>query len=491
MRFAPFLLLTLLACRQDPAPDWVDAYERDPGSTLERVAALEDPVEQEAAVMVLSEHWPGRLRALCDDLGDPGVQRRCLRLNIRTHLRTPDPVTEEPVEELLRPGAGPAHELIPLPARRPTPFPDVQADPGDCEAGDPAFHTCLELEGIDAARNGDLETAVARCRASAESIWRQECAFVVADKLPRSDDRLEQALSLCEMSGPFFTKCFAHQVPPSLPLRTRADAVDPDLYRDLVQSAQAIHRWWGTDQGRPLALTVDLYWSIVAAALYEERARLVGNPFDHLPPDAHPHLRSAIALRAATEEAPLDAAREAVARRSQDETPYEATGARRVKLLDVSRLRSRWECDLPGEEDLPAIYLLGLGPGRRPVSKDPEVDLLLASIPAMATQLPRTLESLGALARNPHPRVAWYAVMTLTPVAPNHAAVREARRSDDPLLEARTRVAQCETPWREVHEQRLPTGPPPSSGGQPPEPEGPPVRPNRDQAPQPPKSASQ
>lgn len=452
-------LLLALCCSSPSETDWVEAYARDPEGTRKQVLALEDPIRQEAAILTLSEAHPGRFRKLCAELTEANVRDRCERINARPHLaRVAEDRPEEPEPEI-RPGGGPLRPIIPLPDDLPPPWPQVDPDPGPCDPDSARFHTCLEMEAIRAAEHGDVALGAARCRSTQDVLWRDECFFRIGESLPSGPDRLEVLTDVCRASESFFTECLAHGITRALPENARARSADPEDYAVLVQGADTLAGAWPDEHADVRALAVDLYWSLVGLHLYRADGEGVGNPFDHLPPAAHGHLRDNLARLYREHEDPLGAVREAMARRV--ESPAGDPPRRRVP--DLKGLDGLWWCDAPGEEQIPAQFLFGMGCGRRPADPDPEIDLRMSVLTVVATRKPAPLELLLEHLDHDHPRIRWTAARLLGQMVPGHPGLKQAADDPHPLVQGRAEPVKC-AGKRPILGSR-PRGAPPAGGG--------------------------
>ena len=428
MARVPVLLTSLVAlgCGSDPAPapadDYVARFPDDPHGVRADVLALEDPVAQEVAVVALVEAFPGETASLCTDLPTGPVRTRCERFNTRPHLWTPPPLSPAGPGLPLTPrlASGPSNQRLLLPAGE---LPALAADGGGCA---PGAAVCLEQEAEDLAQRGQVDAAASRCAAIAEGKGQQDCFFRAAEALPAGPEDYAGGVALCQRAGAFAPECHAHVV---LKLSDGVGArLSAATNASATTRAEAIEAAWANSDPAFGALAADQFWSTYlhwAVVPAPETLRGV-----ELPPAAGPHLR---ALRAFAVSGADEVAGAAEAWRVDTGPPVPPASAEAVVQLDL------WQADLPGEGEVPAVFLAAVAGGRRPISEDPATDQLLAVLEVLARQRPPALEAVAAHVAHADPLVRWTVARTLGWRAPDHPARAELLDDPDPLVRQRAR----------------------------------------------------
>ncbi|MFT5679638.1 MAG: hypothetical protein ACI8RZ_000542, partial [Myxococcota bacterium] len=286
------------ACTQAPPPadQRQDAiltlWPEDPVAATELIDALPDPIEVVAVITRLTEAHPGETRPLCRRL-DGDARRRCRRLNQRPHLTAEIP---PPATPRAAPGPSTVHILpdVPLPFAGVVALPAIQ-----CE-GVEEPRSCRSQLATAAAMDGDIETAVGLCRGMPGAVrWQHECTFQAAEKVINAMrfDRLSDAGEMCLASEDFAAHCLAHltatlsrQAPP-------ASSPISQPWAESLEAAALLNEHWRTQDPVFAQWAQARLWAEVLFLSYARSPRVVGNPLDHLPPIARPHVHAAAAIR--------------------------------------------------------------------------------------------------------------------------------------------------------------------------------------------------
>ncbi len=410
-------MLLLWSCVQALSPadqrqeDILSRWATDPAAATQMIDALPAPAESIAVITLLTEAHPGETRALCQRL-DGDARRRCRRLNMRPHL-----TAETPPPAQARTASGPStvHILPDIP----DPLADVSALPAEqcSDAVEP--RSCRSHLATEAAKTGDIRAAVGLCRGMPGALrWKHECAFQAAEKVINTIrfDRLEAAGEACMAAGDFAAHCLAHltatlsrQAPPASSPITKP-------WQEVIEIAAALDTYWAPQDPQFAEWSVARLWAEVLFLSYSRSPRVVGNPLDHLPPAARPHIHAAAATRM------LHLARDrsgsltdwqvrlADALEARVAVPFPLSGPPMV-LLPVDH----WPADRPGDERIPATF----APGniRRPTSDDIATDQTLALLEAAARCDPPLEDLLIEASASPDETIQWSARRLLAAVA--------------------------------------------------------------------------
>lgn len=402
-RLSMWATLLLLAC--GAPPDYAALWATDPAASRDAIQTLTDPLEREAAVFSILELYPEASTELCALLPPgPGLDR-CEKLRARPHLWTPATQRAPARQDRTR---------LKLPDSMTRRFAGVQADRGDCIESD---YACLNEAARALSARGELESAAARCRASADARWQQECYFAAAEAAPEGPDRAQDSLSLCAGAASYMEMCVGHAL---LGLQSDDLAVAP-------ARARALEAALGEHAGPIVAL----FWCQAAHRLLERQPAQFSQARALWGEAAAPHLRSAVALSVAGEPDPM-AAYEAVF--AGGDPPQLRLGA------DRATERLLWHRDFPGEEAIAAIPMLHNGADRRATAADGALDGRLAVLSAMGHAPTPDLVALAAALGDPEPLIRWTAARILSQLSPDHPALKQAAADADPLVKGRSKA---------------------------------------------------
>jgi hypothetical protein len=384
------------------------AFDQDASATLARLAER-GPVEQEALVRHLIEARPDQLEEICRGLGpDSAAWSVCVRLRDRPHLirgrrAEPAPAPGE------RAASGPAQRHPPVPASAP-----------DASRSDPLVRDCQQR-------------FVGDQRQLSECLFRGAEALADAERWGAS----ERVVQLCVAAGDFSHGCLHHSISKLLPDVPAADRAAPE---DLEESLAALASIEAAVGPALAPLYRDFYWSIWTVHSFLHAETIDGRLLRVLPPEAHPHVRMAAVHRALQRQPPerwagLEASVEHFSSLLEQAGTARAGSAHRP---DKRKARDLWPDDLVrgGEDRVPAVFCLG--PGRRPTSDDPGMDLQLAVLEASArlSSPPPASFYLEVLEGDGPDVLRWTALRVLGALYPERAAALDM--SDEaPLLRVR------------------------------------------------------
>ena len=414
-RLLAIALLPLLACGPEPAQDIAGcgdaacrqqllftAFDADPVATVALLGGLE-PVEQEALVRALAEQRPDALELSCGAVvsGSP-AWGLCSRLRERPHLvrgRRGTPTQEQP------------QRSAPGPVSRHPPIPTQVAAPARA-----VVQGCAE-------RFPELPAS------------QDECLFQAAEALASAERwrATDRVVPLCVAAGDYVHGCLHHSIATMLPPLPAADLAAPEDLAETLQAVAALGQAVGADQA---AAYESFFWGMWTLHSFRNAQQVDGRLLQVLPPAAVHHVRMAAALRwlqlrGGTLEPDLDLWVDALeAALAEPGSP--SPGSRHQATL--WKARDFWPDDLirAGEQDVPAVFCLG--PGRRPVSDDPQEDLRLALLEASARlgRPPGQDFYLGVAQGEGSPLVRWTAVRLLGALYPE--ALGQLDLTDAPTM---------------------------------------------------------
>lgn len=370
----------LFACSQAPPPrDWVAEFDRDPQAVIAAVASLSDPVQQEAVVITLCEAYPGYTAELCPALAPGAARERCERFNERPHLWS------------ITTPADPGKGRLGLPETLMQRWADQAANSGTCGGGD---HGCLEENAARFAARGELEAVASVCKAFGDTRLVNDCFFSASEQVPMGDRLYAQAMLLCAGSGMYAHECHGHVL-----LRLAAEGRAGVEAEALLAEEQRIRQFWDAHDAAFGTDAVDLYWSTIMARQLGTLQPFPQPVLTTLPDRLMPHLRSAVALRVIEEARPI-----AVAQSVFAGAPPSLRRAQLPPMMPEIRL---WQTATPHPEIQSWIFFNDVRGGRRPVHSDPDIDLHLAVMTAVAMKNPPRIDVLHALMEDERPVVQW------------------------------------------------------------------------------------
>ena len=441
--------LLLWACSAETTRDLVQAFPDDPQGVAADVAAMKDPVHQEAVILRLSEAYPGRVGSLCSSLKSRNVREHCERLGERPHLAARvDKTAHVDTPVLERAAGGPSSGSLAFPEATLQRWAQVIPEPGDCQRGQARYHLCLGEQAARAAGAGDSHAAAAACNAARTERMRNDCYFRTAEGMAPAQGGYRSAATLCLGSGAFVHECNGHLFGNLFPKR-----LEPELAAaSLSHSADEVALAWHEIAPALEPLMLDLFWARAAERLMPIADRFGPGLLQELPEQAWPHVRTAMAWRLARCDDPIAALHHAAdpeaqrgeGCRARPDGPGNAARSKSKgddRGLNLLEEQLRWTRDLEGEEEFPAVYFLVQGAGRRATDPDPDVDLVLAGLSVQAHRAP-PLDLFSSYMQDERLVVRWTAVRLLAAIAPDHVSVALAAEDPDPRVRRRATLAQ-------------------------------------------------
>ena len=344
-----------------------------PAQPLSPGAEAETAMGDLALLQDLESH-PERAGRICAQLQGTDARARCEAISMRPHLWAAPPARRQ----ARRVAGGPSsRQLVPQATSR---LVDVAPSQEPCPAG-VTLATCYEQR---ARSRGDAVAAVADCHnlpPHAEGGWREECLFAAAEQVASYGDAIE----LCLLSGPFQSNCFQHLTmtrAESIPAATIEQA--PPWSAVLAHATEMQAAWDGRDPAFGEAM-VDMMWARALDTSYVRAGIVAGNPLDHLPAKAHPHVRAAAVYHLMSMEgADAYPSIEAWVARSARALDARLTTADRRPQQPFQRDHHdrAWSADRPGDGTYPARYYMT--DGRRTTDTDVSTDLAICVLEAAA-----------------------------------------------------------------------------------------------------------
>lgn len=388
----------------DCVTDSLRAAVDDPNAGVERAVALIRAAPSSEARWVLVSaavhHDPRHGKTLCAELTEGSLRARCLQDSTRPHLYA------KPPDKRTQPGSrsapGPHSSTLVLRPSAPSLHAAVPPSAEGCPTGAAGASCATDLAARKAAE-GSAAAAAAACLAiSGSDHWRGECAFRAAETVARSrgPEDADEAVELCLMSGEWVGRC-VDKVHEHLSRLAPPASSGPDGW---VPASRAWHEMslaWARQPAAVQRLVEDAWWAEVVARAYRLEDNVTGDPLDHLPAAAAPHVRAAVAWSLTrtgafpepTLAAQVQVVQAALARRS---VPSE-----RIRRTDLHRAPRQdfWALDEGREGTIPAVHYLGMS--RRAVSDDVEVDVALCVIEAAARRSTAWWPLVEEAARSP------------------------------------------------------------------------------------------
>ncbi len=378
---------------------------QDPTLQAAALQTVTRPEERIGLVQQILDINPQQPPEICNQLPAGDARLYCERIQARPHL------TEKPPQRsasTARPGGGPSNtELGGLPGGGFVA--SLTPQDGGCEDATDV-RACRSQEALELAGAGRLEAAARSCLAVEAGRWRGECMFSTAEASLSRGTPYAQAFQLCMAAEPFSQQCHNHLLS-AMALQAPGATSPARAWNRTINRAEQIAEAWEAVDSELGALLVDRFWSEAVRLSYLEQP-VVGDPFDHLPPAAHPHIRAAIAWNVVV--TPGAAAQNieewvvltdaASARRAASETPPLTANVRKHMRLWI---QDHWATDQPGDANIAATYYFGTA--RRPLAADPDVDLQLCLLEALARQPGMRPALFAEATASTAPEVAWSA----------------------------------------------------------------------------------
>ncbi|MCK6504231.1 hypothetical protein L6R53_12655 [Myxococcota bacterium] len=445
----PLLLALALACVQvRPSP--VEGCE-DPACLRTRGAGLWDDAPQALEALVagtadeglrnqraeaIFEVAPQASPALCGLLA-PGMTRaRCERLAADAALWTLDPA--RPAQAALALGE---QALVLAPGPTPRVVVGAPSPPPACDPVVPSS-TCRIERAREAAAEQDLARAGGLCAGVGGPRWQGVCALdaVRAACTAQAPEICAPAAELCLSAGVHQAPCLAHvasRLAATAPASEAPAGPAADGWATLGARLRQLRLLLSTADPMLADRVAQRTWAEALMLAYGQAREVAGDPLDHLPAEALPHVRAAAAWRLAVEADPganlgarVAAVEAALARRAP---------RRQARPMPAGRtpVVGLWAEDLPGEEGLAAVAWLG--DARRALAEDPAVDLRICVLEAAARSSPAQVDLLVEGLGDPQPLVRWTAARLLSEVEPGHVALAHAAEDPDPRVRRRAR----------------------------------------------------
>ena len=337
----------------------------------------EEPREDltsELIILAEIESNPQNAHELCEKLKSETNRKRCQSISMRPHLWTE--VNSLPVTKRL--AEGPTGALL-------TPRVKAQSIPsiGTESACQPQDTSCFEAE---AKKANTVEDAINACQQIPEKKWQQECFFVTAEEWlekPNSE-AYHEATQLCLLTDTFQPHCFQHLSKKLAEDVPKATEVDQEKYRKIIQHGKQIKQSWDSRDAIFGKAMVDLMWAKALDISYVRAGIVAGNPFDHLPPAAIPHIRAAAVYHLMYMEGASSFDLEGWALRTQRalNARLKPADTRTPRAFSREKINQNWSSDKNDDNTIPAVFYMT--DGRRAVSRDSHLDLLLCTLEAAA-----------------------------------------------------------------------------------------------------------
>jgi hypothetical protein len=396
----------------------LETWPEDQDKARGMIEALPAALEQEAAMSKLLDAYPSEVVALCAQYASGTTRGRCMQISERPHLFSRLPPPRSTVGRL---GGGPANSRLYPGTLRDSPYSEIESNAGPC-LYQSDVNGCLWKRAQLKAQEGEIKQAVALCNAvpleeMPPARWRSECMFLAAEMLVADGrhERYSDAIDMCMTGQLYRPNCLAHLLQELGREAPEADVVAPEGWARIKRFEQSVLEAWKYDPVREVM--VSRLWSEATGHAYVSAVTVTGDPLDHVPEIAIPHVRAAAAWRLLelegkgdrTLEGWVDALEAALERRSK---PVPADAAEEVLAEGDKPARFKgktemWPRDQGEDAERPAE--LYLGTSRRTTSKDARTDLALVILETAARMEPPWTELLEAGSRHPAEPVQWTA----------------------------------------------------------------------------------
>jgi hypothetical protein len=350
-------------------------------SLAEQINQLEDPIARLAALdEVMSEH-PERIPGLCVRLEDRNTAERCQLAMKRPHLYADHPSTSTNADAAPGPrGSYSAPTQLPKP-----PVVEPAQAPQRCPV-QLAPDGCASLHARRAAQAGDMERTYAMCARIEDDRWEQECLFSAAEARGASarqsdwETAYADSVTLCAAAEAFTADCLRHLISAPGARGLSANSL-PEQWAPIRRRIAMVESYWSSrDPGYGQIATGRMWFDALHQA-YQRTTPLTGQPMTHLPEDAHPHIRSTIALQLVARDPDPTRSLSDWAALFDDVLAKRSIGRAASQQPTPLASRDIWPEDGPGESAIPTVAFVGAG--RRPTSADPAVDARIALLEAI------------------------------------------------------------------------------------------------------------
>ena len=330
-----------------------------------------DPLQSDLILLSQLESEPQNASSICSKLQGQEAISYCKAIEKRPHLwanpktlKTNSQRKEGPASKHLVP----SYTLNPpLKSQEVTPCPPEQNET-----------LCREKRAKEAQ---SVEQAYSECNSLEKEIWRQECFFQAAEATLSSLGYNDSAI-LCLNTGDFQANCFMHlsyslaeTIPPAL-------VEEKEEWDVVIQHSKAVDSFWlEKDPQFGIAMQEQL-WAKAIDISYTKAGIVTGNPIDHLPPKAIPHIRAAASFHLLQMEGASAFTLEEWAKRIQRalDARLPVSAMRPPKPYQRRKLKNQWASDGKMDSNRPATYYMS--DGRRTYSLDPHEDLLICVLEA-------------------------------------------------------------------------------------------------------------
>ena len=436
-----FLILALgLACGSDlsPAPEWSNSnhwktwhacadaecreifvrkvFRQDPPLAAHWLDIIVEPEERLALIQSLVTENPAKTSVLCPVIEDTSARKACKRNTGRPHLYAPPPRNQKNIP--MRTAEGPERTTLIIPPNSANRL-SMTADLGSCTA-DSKARSCLMTAAQNAAKQGDGNKAAQHCLAiNGNNIWRGDCYFQAAETLALVDPigSYPNIANLCRASGEWAGRCVDKVNSRMVKLAPPSNAT-AEGWASSLEAAEAIRLAWSAEGPVIRDRILSGFWSNSLVRSYAQTTKLNGNPLDHLPAEAEPHIRAACAWRLIQKSPPgvqtlIELQQKLDLALSSRVPPPHTVETRRLDLGQGAR--DFWEVDEPHDRNIPAIIYLGTA--RRALGSNPAEDMQICLLEAAARSGKDWLPLLHKAKANSSRLTAWTAVHLLESLA--------------------------------------------------------------------------
>lgn len=263
------------------------------------------------------------------------------------------------------------------------------------------------------------------CAALDEPRWADECRLQAAAELVlrHGVGGTARAVAVCQRATVLRSMCMGHTGSRLAELAPSAANPDDPGWQSLLATPAALRAAFG-DPSPQVELWVDHFWSMATWFSMRQGDRLNPEVLAALPPEALPHMRSAVAWRLIEATGPGGAGLEPLGRRLVSSMAgaviHPDPDAAPRRALGLRRMQDYWQ--VPADPGLPSAHFQGLS--RRLLAVEERADGAICLLEAAAQLRPSWTELFSQGSQHPDPAVSataqrLQAALETTPATPS------------------------------------------------------------------------
>ena len=348
------LLIWGMACweHHDPLQRTKELLLHDPPKAA-RYLLDQSPEEQVYIITQLSEEIPEKVIPFCEFI-DGDAQKRCMRITHRPHLwEKKTPKEKEAFDRK-----------------------------DDCVHP----HLCLENKALNAIAQGNIEEGRKHCQAIQSQKWSEECLFHISEELLLSDRRqYATTIHICEELSLFRDNCIQHGV-----FKLASLLLSTTNYAEAKEQIAPFATIWMEHNPTEGPIRISQLW----AQWYHRRYDTPNNYPENISPEIIHHYHSSLAFWGIRHAKNISGDLHEHIQNLKNHTL-----SLRKKPRGIEPAFSMWKEEPLSNGD---VYL---GFSTRLIDDDPDIDLLIATLEAIARLRPPQMDLLLPFREHPHPKV--------------------------------------------------------------------------------------